>query len=254
MILGGVFFLFKIFYDENSHMAMMLSLTSSVCLLGGFLLFCVGIYVLIQNYLQNIKEINYMVHDLRCKLEKTDAKLSENIVKLYENQSKLNHDLPKIFDETNERINIVGLTLVSFVWNSDLKSSLKKALDRGVKVRVLMLNHNSQALDFIATQEGRNSESYFSELRKSMSMWQDISNTNSNANNAIEVRLYDQLPIPFMLFSDDRLFYRALFQSAGGYLSPCLEIKGKSGAIYRACEYEFMKLWENSILSNNIVM
>lgn len=170
---------------------------------------------------------------------------SSGVERVYENQSKVLVDYASIIKQTKYHVDILGITLISFLWSPDFESSTINALNKGVKFRVLILNPTSGTIKFLSGQEKRAVESFNAELKRSIQGWQELQN-KAPSKGAIEIRTYDDVTSSFLMITDDRLFFAPYLHSVSILASPCFEVKAKAGTIYQAYKYHFETMWMQS--------
>jgi len=230
IILLGITSIFAIFsYIENNI---------------SYAIFGVGIAIIIYyiNHVASLEreELINSLESTRRTIEDSMSESFSSTAKIYENQSKALTDYSSIIKSTQYEVNILGATLTSFFWIPDFEEATLNALQKGVNFRVLILNPTSDAIKFLSKQEHQSDENLKNEILRSINKWNELQ--DRAPRGGIEIRLYDSLPIGFLLITDARLLFAPYLSSDAFLPSPCFELKATE-SIYKSYRNFFENMW-----------
>lgn len=191
-------------------------------------------------------EIHMSESNITNQVEAMKSTTSSGMERVYENQSKLLFEYPSIIRETRERVDILGITLISFLWNINFEGPTVEALRRGVRFRLLVLDPDSPVVGFLVKQEQRSYKTFREEFRRSIHVWQKFQKEGLEPGR-LQIRIYNDIPISFLMITDERLFFSPYAQARSHLGTPCIEVRVKTGPIYQAYSDHFETLWMQSV-------
>jgi hypothetical protein len=186
-------------------------------------------------------------------IEGSRSLTASGITKVYENPSRALASYPELVHRSRHHIEILTAVSAPFFWNPDFESATLYALQRGVRLRVLLLEPNASVLKLLSRQEGRSADDYSDELRLTLRKWRELEDTakRRKLTGAIEVRTYDDLPTAFFFIVDDLMFFAPYLHSSYRMSTPCIEAT-TNGFLSNSFKDHFESMW--GLSSDSFVM
>lgn len=168
------------------------------------------------------------------------------IDKVYDDLAQAGPSFEEILRDVRGSVDIVGASFGAILWAPDIADEIRMALERGVRVRVLVLSPHSRMVASIAWLESRSSNALSKEIDLVIRRWQDIA-ASAGTRSSVEIRTYDAAPSPFMMVADAACILVPYIHSDYLIAVPCFVIKGSDNAMYRACRQHFDNLWRTAV-------
>lgn len=183
--------------------------------------------------------------------ERFDAFLSDNIDDLYRRRPPRaflyeRNPTQKICDAI-ERAQHSVLLLNNWIPDFDgLHRGLKVAIRKGVEIRILLLNPDSQFTRIRGSEIGGPDptllESY---IRLELHNIVEFLNEDENKGSAcVKVWLFDELPGLPLYATESEMFIGWYFKGKRAVTCPTIRIKGKQLPLYREMEATFNRMWQ----------
>lgn len=198
-----------------------------------------------EQALQELHDIRGMVSRSLDADDTLRSLSSSGIVRVYENQGKALVEYPRIVQKSAHEMHILGTKLMSLLWTPHFESSTLDALSRGVTFRVLILDPDSRAAQFVAKRQRLADRRFDAEQRHSLAKWRAFIARTDSADR-FQLRLYDDLPSSFLMITDDRVLFAHYLYSAFVVDVPCFEAARGAGRLYDAYLYHFETVWKQS--------
>ena len=194
--------------------------------------------VLTNNLLETQKHLESTLYSEFSEIKSIVSVASSGIEQIFRSEGEIIKRLPRLLEGTQFRLDILRVN--SLFWDIELQRSAARALQRGVKFRVLLVDPESPLLDYYASQEKRDSLSLFSELRQEEERWRELEATIGN----IELRLHKGLVSMSLLLADNTMF--AAPYISGKLVHSVPQTQLTNGPVFRAYEEYFTNCWEQS--------
>lgn len=227
-------------------------LFGSTLVISGAVLF---IALLIE--LRLIDHIDSTIHSQHRELEAT----LENLLTSYSSVSSLGVErvhwsqgeaisaLPSLLSDTSSRFDILGISLLGFFRDPAVQKELAGAINRGVKVRVLLLDPSGELLSYYASQEGCRDDFLRLEIERSIGFLKNISSPAESQFKSIELRFFQGFTSIAMLAGESSAIIELLLHRRSNSSPPQIQIR--RGTLYRDILQNFEELWETSKTSPN---
>ena len=166
-----------------------------------------------------------------------------DMVYVHRSKTKVVAEYASILGQTEREVSIIGVTLVSFIWNPSFRDSTADAVNRGVKFRVLLANPKSPFFEFLSNDY---TDRLKEELKISLRGWKELQN-ELFSKKQIEIRFYnDPSKFTFLMITDDRVFVAPYMESSSTAISPCFEVSRSNKPIFQTLKDHFEIIWSRS--------
>jgi len=166
------------------------------------------------------------------------------ITNLYESRNQAISRVPKLLIQTNNRFDLAGIMLSSLLRSQDFEDEVLRAADRGVRIRVLLLDPKSVYLELQTKIEGIDSQSFRGRLEFSISKWQKLQKKAGKQN--FDLKLFDFPQFSFLLLSDTKVVLTLNAFHGKTSRQPTLEIGTEGGNFYKTLLRHYEWMWMRS--------
>jgi hypothetical protein len=182
------------------------------------------------------------VEQLRKLLSSYSSLSASGVTNVYWSQGEAAREISELIAESRSRLDILGATLRGFLWDSEFRDKLAKAVMRNVKVRIIILNPGGKFLSYYADQQGMEESLLKTDIEVTL---EHIKKLSFESGNRIEVRLLDQFPIQTMSITEKSAIMEIFSARSSFRSSP--QIYFERGSIYQYAAEVFDELWEHSV-------
>lgn len=180
------------------------------------------------------KHIREEIHGVRSLVSISSA----GIEYAFRTEGEALKQIPLIIARASSSIDILRITFPSLLWDLDLQGSIENALQRGLKMRVLLLNPQSTLIPFYARQEKRENFTLVAELHRSIDRWEGLRVKYRN----FELRLHDFIFTASMVVADDLMIVGPYLYTNNAMGSP--QLQARSGPLFHSYMNHFESCWQ----------
>jgi hypothetical protein len=194
-----------------------------------------------ENLLKNVtSEIHASKKELDSRLHTFTSVASAGIVNVYWNPGEASEEAIKLIHETRSRLDLSGISLSSLLFDLRIEDAIRKALERGVRLRILLLNPESGLIDHYAEREGLRPDLLQKEINRSISILFRLSSSDKNTC----LGLFDG-PAALSIISTDTAVIIKPYLSTGHGRSSA-QIKINAGPLCKEINEGFEELWHTA--------
>jgi hypothetical protein len=164
--------------------------------------------------------------------------------KIYENRSIFLDKCSFIINNANRNIDILGIDLLEFAWKSDVRSDTIHSLEKGVKIRILIMD---PFYSYLPQKE--TNESFMKNQEEAVKRWLNYRKSMGNRfDNLFQIRIYNDIVNSFLMIVDNRLVFSPYLRLSAYQPSPYLEVEQgeKNFLIIEAYKSHFETIWTES--------
>ena len=241
-------------------------------IISGILMILMGPYLHLSNYVtfgtatiilgailliyQNLKKkIDHGFFINNNLLKKIDDSINERkkissitnsgISNIFRNETKVLQELDKSIDNAQSKVDILGVSYLTILRSDTIIKSIKFALGRGVKFRILLLSPKSTAFKNLKLKNDQLNAYQKNELKYASEKWLTFVETVS-VYGRIEIRFYESFPITSIINIDNVFFITPNSDTFSTQPFPTIQLNKVNNSLFESYYSYFDVVWSTS--------